>query len=141
MNIMLMPALNAVLNSASACLLVAGYFFIRRGKIEQHKKCMLSACVTSILFLASYLTFHALHGSTRFQGTGWVRPVYFTILISHTILAMVIVPYVILTLVHIFRDRPELHRRRARVALPLWLYVSVTGVVIYLMLYQMPGGS
>lgn len=133
----LWPSFNAGLNVACAVLLTAGFLFIRRKNVAAHKLCMLSAFGVSTVFLISYLAYHALHGSTRFPGTGPVRPAYFTILISHTILAIAIVPLVLRTLFLAARDRIAEHRRIARWTLPLWLYVSVTGVVVYWMLYQM----
>lgn len=132
----LWPTVNATLNGTTALFLTSGYFFIRKGKVEIHTLCMGLAFLVSILFLASYLLYHALAGSTRFPGTGWVRPVYFTILISHTLLAIGIVPLAIRTLYLAVRNRLEEHRRIARWTLPLWLYVSVTGVVVYGMLYR-----
>jgi putative membrane protein len=131
-----LPHLNACLNGTSATLLIAGYFFIRSGNISAHRVCQISALGVSLLFLASYLTYHFNHGTTRFQGTGLVRTVYFTILTSHTILAVVIVPLVIITFYRAFRLDFARHRRIARLTLPLWLYVCVTGVMVYLMLYQ-----
>lgn len=132
----LLPHLNALLNSTSAVLLISGYAFIRRGRVRAHRTCQVSAVVTSTLFLVSYLTYHYYHGTTRFAGQGIARPLYFTILISHTILAIVIVPLVLVTLYRAARGNFERHRKIARWTLPLWLYVSVTGVVVYLMLYQ-----
>ena len=137
MEIEQLPELNAVLNSLSAMLLIAGYGLIRRKKIRAHRACMIAAFVTSTLFLISYLTYHYHHGSTRFQGQGWVRPVYFTILITHTTLAAVIVPFALTTLYRATRGSFARHARVARWTLPMWLYVSVTGVVVYLMLYQL----
>jgi uncharacterized membrane protein YozB (DUF420 family) len=131
-----LPHVNACLNGTSAVLLISGYSFIRCGNVAAHRTCQVSALVVSILFLASYLTYHYYHGSTRFQGTGLVRPIYFTILISHTILAAVIVPLVALTFYRALRQDFTRHRRIARITLPLWLYVSITGVIVYLMLYQ-----
>lgn len=131
-----LPHLNAILNSTSAVLLISGYTFIRKGNIAAHRTCQISALAVSILFLCSYLTYHFQHGATRFAGEGFVRPVYFTILFTHTVLAVVIVPLVIVTFVRAFRADFVRHRRIARVTLPLWLYVSVTGVIVYLMLYQ-----
>jgi uncharacterized membrane protein YozB (DUF420 family) len=131
-----LPALNASLNLTTACLLVLGYTLIRQRAITAHTICMLAACATSTLFLVSYLYYHYHHGATRFPGLGAVRILYFAILISHTILAVVIVPLVILTLVHAFRGNFLKHAAVARVTLPLWLYVSVTGVVVYWMLYR-----
>jgi uncharacterized membrane protein YozB (DUF420 family) len=116
--------------------LFSGYLFIRSGNVAAHRTCQVSALVVSILFLASYLTYHFNHGTTRFQGTGLARPIYFTVLTSHTILAIVIVPLVALTFYRAFRRDFIRHRRIARITLPLWLYVSITGVIVYLMLYQ-----
>jgi len=131
-----LPHLNAILNSTSAVLLLSGYSFIRRGKVRAHRNCQVTAVVTSTLFLISYLTYHYFHGSTRFTGQGIVRPVYFVILISHTILAVVIVPLILITIYRATRGDFDRHRRIARWTLPLWLYVSITGVIVYLMLYQ-----
>ena len=131
-----LPHLNACLNGTSAILLFAGYLFIRSGKVAAHRACQISALVVSLAFLTSYLTYHYYHGATRFQGTGLARPIYFTILTSHTILAVVIVPLVIITFYRAFRLDFARHRKIARITLPLWLYVSVTGVVVYLMLYH-----
>jgi putative membrane protein len=131
-----LPALNAILNSISATLLVTGYGFIRNGNRNAHRNCMIAAFATSTLFLISYLTYHYLHGSTKFQGQGILRSVYFAILLTHTILAVTIVPMIFVTLSRALRQRFDKHRRIARWTLPLWLYVSVTGVVVYLMLYQ-----
>ena len=131
-----LPHLNACLNGTSALLLLTGYSFIRSRNVVAHRACQIAALAISILFLASYLTYHFNHGTTRFQGTGLARPIYFTILTSHTILAMVIVPLVILTFYRAFRGDFARHRKIARVTLPLWLYVSITGVIVYLMLYQ-----
>ncbi len=137
----MLPGVNAVLNATSAVLLLAGYLFIRRRNTASHAACMGAAFAVSILFLLSYLTYHYLHGSTRFQGTGWVRPLYFVILISHTVLAVAIVPLALRTLFLALRNRLVEHERIARWTLPLWLYVSVTGVVVYLMLYQIDWAS
>ncbi|HKP47246.1 MAG TPA: DUF420 domain-containing protein [Pyrinomonadaceae bacterium] len=131
-----LPHVNALLNSTSAILLIAGYRFIRQGNIAAHRNCQLSAVATSTLFLISYLTYHYSHGSTRFAGQGIIRPIYFVILITHTILAAVIVPLILVTLYRAWRMDFHRHRRIARWTLPLWLYVSVTGVIVYLMLYQ-----
>jgi uncharacterized membrane protein YozB (DUF420 family) len=131
-----LPHVNACLNGTSAVLLFTGYTFIRLRNVAAHRACQLAALAVSILFLASYVTYHYNHGSTRFQGTGIVRPIYFTILTSHTILAIVIVPLVILTFYRALRNDFARHRRIARITLPLWLYVSITGVIVYLMLYQ-----
>jgi uncharacterized membrane protein YozB (DUF420 family) len=131
-----LPHLNAILNATSGLLLVTGYLFIRRRKIKAHRNCLIAALVTSTIFLVSYLTYHYYHGSTRFTGQGLARPLYFTILISHTILATVIVPFVGVTLYRAARGQFAKHMRIARWTFPMWLYVSVTGVVVYLMLYR-----
>ncbi len=131
-----LPTLNAVLNGTSAVLLAFGYLFIRRKKVNLHKACMVSAFVISTLFLVSYLIYHYHAGSKPFPGEGWTRPLYFAILISHVILATVTLPLSIVTLARGVRGRFEKHRSIARWALPIWLYVSVTGVVVYLMLYR-----
>jgi putative membrane protein len=131
------PALNATLNGTSAVLLLTGRSLIKRGRMAAHRAVMLTALVTSTLFLISYLYYHAHVGSVHFPGQGWAWPVYFTILISHTILAAVIVPLIIITLSRALRERFEGHRKIARWTFPLWLYVSVTGVVIYFMLYRL----
>jgi putative membrane protein len=130
-----LPALNAALNSASALLLAAGWLFIRSGNVAAHRRCMLAALATSTLFLTSYLIYHYHVGSVPFTGQGWTRRLYFTILISHTSLAVTIVPLVLITLYRALRNRFERHKRIARWTLPLWLYVSVTGVIVYGMLY------
>jgi uncharacterized membrane protein YozB (DUF420 family) len=127
---------NASLNGASGILLVVGFSMIRQGRIQSHKRCMLAAFVASSIFLVSYVVYHIRVGNILFQGHGWIRPVYFTILISHVILAIVIVPLAIITLSRALAERFDRHRRIARWTLPLWLYVSVTGVIVYLMLYQ-----
>ena len=131
-----LPHVNACLNGTSAILLFTGYSFIRSRNVAAHRACQIGALCVSLLFLASYLTYHYYHGSTRFQGTGIVRPIYLTILLTHTILAIVIVPLVALTFYRAFRNDFTRHRRIARITLPLWLYVSITGVIVYLMLYQ-----
>lgn len=130
------PALDAVLNATSALLLTIGYVFIRRKNVRAHKACMLSAVVLSTLFLVCYLWYHAHHGVTRFAGHGVVRGFYLTLLGSHTVLAAVIVPLVAITLYRAWREMFDRHRRIARWTLPLWIYVSVTGVVVYWMLYH-----
>ena len=132
----LLPHLNALLNSTSAILLISGYRFIRLGRIKEHRNCQIAAVISSTMFLASYLTYHYFHGATHFLGLGIVRWVYFSILISHTILAILIVPLVMVTLFRAARGDFQRHRRIARWTLPLWLYVSVTGVIVYLMLYH-----
>lgn len=134
------PPLNASLNGASAILLVTGRWFIIRGRMAIHRAFMIAAVISSIIFLGCYLYYHAHVGSVRFQGTGWSRPLYFSILISHTILAAAIVPMVIITLSRALRERYDRHRRIARWTFPLWLYVSITGVVVYLMLYRLYAG-
>jgi uncharacterized membrane protein YozB (DUF420 family) len=131
------PVINATLNGASAVLLLIGRSLIKHGRMAAHRAVMITALISSSLFLTSYLYYHYHVGSIRFQGHGWWRPVYFTILISHTILAIVIVPMVIITLSRALRQRFDRHRVIARWTFPLWLYVSVTGVIIYLMLYQL----
>src|ERR1700704_2027979 len=135
-HISFLPHLNALLNSASAVLLVAGFILIRHHRVRAHRNCQVSAFFTSTVFLASYLTYHYYHGATRFAGQGIARPIYFTILISHTILAIVIVPLVLVTLLRALRGDFFRHRKIARFTLPIWLYVSVTGVIVYLMLYR-----
>ena len=137
-----LPAVNASLNALSAVFLSAGYYFIRRQNRDAHRNCMVAAFVTSILFLVCYLTYHGhrayvLHaGPTRFLEPAWFRPIYLTILLTHTILAVVIVPLVLVTLNRALKERFELHRKIARWTWPLWMYVSVTGVVIYFLLYH-----
>lgn len=131
------PVIDATLNGTSAVLLVLGRRLIRRGQMEAHRFVMLTALASSSLFLTSYLYYHWHVGSVHFQGQGWIRPVYFSILISHTILAAVIVPMIIITLSRALRRRFDRHQAIARWTYPLWLYVSVTGVVIYLMLYKL----
>ncbi len=132
-----LPALNACLNATSAVFLLLGYWQIRQKKITAHRVCMSAAFLTSVLFLSSYLYYHYHHGSTKFQGQGAVRLIYFTILLTHTVLAAVIVPMILLTLRRALKGEFARHRSLARWTLPLWLYVSVTGVVVYLMLYRM----
>jgi putative membrane protein len=132
-----LPALNATLNGIAGCLLAAGYVFIRRKRIAAHRACMLAAFVTSTLFLISYVIYHAHVGSRPFPGQGTVRLLYFTILITHIILAATIVPMALVTLRRGLRLDVVRHRRIARWTWPLWMYVSVTGVVIYMMLYRL----
>jgi putative membrane protein len=132
-----LPTLNALLNSTSAVLLFVGHRFIHRGNTQAHRRCMTGAVCTSVLFLISYLTYHYYHGTTSFPGEGWIRPVYFTILTSHTILAAAIVPLVIVTFRRGLLELFDTHKRIARWTYPLWLYVSVTGVIIYVMLYHL----
>ena len=130
------PVIDASLNGASAVLLIIGRAFIKRGRMAAHRLVMLAALACSTLFLISYLYYHSHVGSIHFQGRGIWRPIYFTLLTSHTILAAVIVPMVIITVSRALRERFDRHRKIARWTFPLWLYVSVTGVVIYFMLYQ-----
>jgi len=132
-----LPALNAALNAVSGILLLTGYGFIRAGRERSHRICMLAAFATSTLFLVSYLTYHAIHGSTPFTGIGVLRAIYFSILISHTLLAAAVPPLAILTVVAALRDQRSRHRRLARWTLPIWLYVSVTGVTVYWLLYRL----
>jgi len=130
-------ALNATLNGTSAVLLAAGYTAIRSGKRDVHKIFMVSAVIASCTFLISYVIYHLrVHRVILFQGQGWIRPVYFTILISHTLLAIVIVPLIIITLRRAWLERFDKHRLIARWTLPLWFYVSVTGVIVYFMVYE-----
>ena len=137
MNVADLPALNAALNGAATLFLIAGYVFIRRRQIQAHRASMLAAVATSALFLMSYVIYHANAGSRPFVGTGPVRAVYFVILITHIVLAAAIVPMVLMTLSRAVRSRFDRHAAIARRTFPLWLYVSVTGVVIYLMLYRL----
>lgn len=132
-----LPALNATLNATSAILLTIGWILIRRGRWRQHRAFMIAAFCTSVLFLISYLTYHAHIGSKHFPGQGTIRIVYFTILLTHTVLAAVIVPLILITLSRALSSRFDKHRAIARWTLPLWMYVSITGVVVYLMLYQL----
>lgn len=131
-----LPSLNAGLNLASALLILLGFILIRQGAWTGHALCMCAALGTSTLFLVSYLTYHYFHGATPFPGQGWIRPVYFAILISHTVLAVAVVPLVLISLSRAIRSRFDRHVKIARVTFPIWLYVSVTGVVIYWLLYQ-----
>ncbi len=132
-----LPTLNAILNSISAVLIVIGYFLIRARRIQAHRRIMLAAFTTSTLFLISYLIYHAQVGSVHFQKTGAIRWVYFTILLTHTILAVAVAPMVVVTLFRGLKGRFEAHRKLARITFPIWLYVSVTGVVVYAMLYHL----
>ena len=142
MSINFLPTFNAILNATTGILIVCGFLFIRRKRIAAHRACMISAVVTSSLFLVSYLVYHVgfKAGVTRFTGEGWIRPVYFFILTSHTILAVTIVPFVIVTLRRAIRSEFPRHRAIARWTFPMWLYVSVTGVIVYLMLYHLYPG-
>lgn len=136
------PHLNASLNALSGIFLLTGFYFIMRRRVSEHRVCMLLASTVSALFLVSYLTHHALRtyyfglGPTRFTGEGFIRPVYFTILTSHTILAALVAPFVVATLWRALKGRYDSHRRLARLVFPVWIYVSVTGVIVYLLLYQ-----
>jgi uncharacterized membrane protein YozB (DUF420 family) len=131
-----LPVVNATLNALTAVWLVCGYVAIKRRRIPVHRRFMIAAVVTSTLFLVSYLYYHSQVGTTRFQSHGWVRPVYFAILVSHTVLAAAIVPLVAITLARALRLRYIAHRKLARVTWPAWIYVSVTGILVYLFLYQ-----
>jgi putative membrane protein len=132
-----LPALNAVLNATAAVLLVTGFVLIRRGRKRAHRGVMIAAFAVSCAFLASYLTYHAIAGTVYFHGTGAIRAVYLSILATHTVLAAAVPPLAIVTLARGLRGRFDRHRRLARWALPVWLYVSVTGVVVYCMLYRL----
>jgi len=132
-----LPHFNALLNASSFVLLSSGYFFIRRGRVHAHRNCQISALTASVLFLISYVVYHQHHGVTKFAGQGIARPVYFVILGTHTFLAVAIVPLVIITVRRALRGDFVKHKAIARWTLPLWLYVSVTGVVVYLMLYHL----
>jgi uncharacterized membrane protein YozB (DUF420 family) len=132
-----LPAVNGALNGLSAIFLFAGWVFIRKKNRRAHRNCMISAFATSVIFLICYLTYHIfVHHVTRFQNPAWFRPVYLAILLTHTVLAVVIVPLVLVTLNRAFKERFELHKKIARWTWPLWMYVSATGVVVYLILYQ-----
>lgn len=136
LDVSILPLLNAGLNGVSGVLLAVGYVFIRRRQIGYHRFCMLSAFGLSMVFLVSYVIHHAIAGSTSFTGQGWIRPFYFTLLLSHIILAALVLPLALMTLYRAWRGIFVQHRRIARWTLPIWLYVSITGVVIYLMLYH-----
>ena len=131
------PALNALLNSLSAVFLTAGYVQIRRRRITSHRACMCIAFSCSVVFLASYVIYHLHAGVVHFTGQGWIRPVYFALLGTHTVLAIVIVPLALITLSRALARKFDRHRRIARWTLPIWLYVSVTGVIVYLLLYRL----
>jgi len=137
MDVSYLPAVNATLNGTSAVLLLTGRVLIAKKRIAAHRMVMLATVVTSSLFLISYLVYHSQVGSVHFPGQGWVRPLYFGILLTHTVLAVVIVPMVLVTLARGLRGNYDRHRAIARWTFPLWLYVSVTGVVIYVMLYHL----
>jgi len=132
-----LPGVNASLNLTSAVLLSLGFFFIRRKNIPAHLACMVAALTVSVLFLTSYLVYHYHVGSVQFTRQGWVRPVYFAVLLTHTTFAVAVVPLALRTLYLASKGRFDRHVRIARWTFPIWLYVSITGVVVYLMLYQM----
>ena len=129
-----LPTLNAVINGTVAVLLTLGVLFIRRGRVAAHRACMLSALGLSVVFLLSYVTYHYAADETRFGGTGWIRPVYFFILITHIVLAAAVVPLALFTVLRALQERFDRHRRLARITFPIWWYVSVTGVLVYLMI-------
>jgi len=137
LDLTILPVLNALLNSMSATCLVFGFLAIRRGNRVLHKNMMLSALSFSFLFLVSYLTYHAFHGNTLFQSQGWIRPLYFFILISHISLSVVVLPLILTTVFFAATGNFILHPKIARITLPIWMYVSVTGVLVYLMLYRL----
>ena len=131
-----LPALNASLNGLCAILLSFALYFIRRKNIVAHRRCMIAAVITSAIFLASYLTYHfGVHGITRFKDPPWFRPIYLTLLLTHTVCAAIILPMVIVTLTRALKGRFELHKKIARWTWPIWMYVSVTGVLVYWLLY------
>jgi uncharacterized membrane protein YozB (DUF420 family) len=136
MSISDLPAINASLNLISTIFISMGWYFIRRGAWQRHMVCMITAVISSVCFLVGYITYHAAVGEKSSGYTGWTAAVYFPILASHVLLAFVTLPLVILTLVPVFRRRWDRHRRIARWTIPIWLYVSVTGVLVYLMLYK-----
>ena len=130
------PAINASLNALSGIFLLIAFVLIRQKRIQAHKRFMLAACTSSLVFLVSYLSYHSVAGTTRFAGLGWSRPVYFTLLLTHTVLAVVIVPLAVISVFNGLKMRVATHRRFAKVTFPLWMYVSVTGVLVYFFLYQ-----
>jgi uncharacterized membrane protein YozB (DUF420 family) len=132
-----LPTLNAALNSLSAIFLVAGYYFIRSKNISAHQTCMALAFASSTLFLISYLVYHYQVGSVPFKGQGWIRTVYFAVLLTHTTLAASVVPLALVTLVRALKRKFDRHKKIARWTFPIWLYVSITGVVVYVMLYRL----
>ena len=138
MNVDVLPHLNAALNAASAVLLVTGWILIKQRRIEQHRGCMIAAVLMSSLFLLSYVIYHANVGSKPFPGTGLIRTIYFAILIPHVILAAAVLPPILITFTRGLRRDDLRHRKIARKTLPVWLFVSVTGVIVYLMLYRLP---
>ncbi|WP_031498928.1 DUF420 domain-containing protein [Bryobacter aggregatus] len=130
-----LPLIDASLNALCTCLLLYGYYLIRNGRKTEHRNVMLSAFAVSVIFLICYLVYHFSVGSVPYQGQGWLRPLYFTILISHILLAVTVPVLAILTLWRAFQERFDKHRKIARITFPIWLYVSITGVIVYLMLY------
>jgi len=136
MNIALFPSLNACLNGLSAILLLSGYIAIKKGHKDLHKKLMISALATSTIFLGCYLFYHYHAGSKKFPDIGLIRNIYLGILLTHTILAVVMLPFIFLTFMHAFKQNWVTHKKWARITFPIWFYVSLTGVVIYFMLYQ-----
>jgi uncharacterized membrane protein YozB (DUF420 family) len=140
------PHLNAALNATSGLFLILGFYFIMRQRVHEHRFCMLTAASVSGLFLISYIAYHSLRtyyfglGPTKFTGEGLIRPIYFTILTSHTFLAALVAPFVIVTLRRGLKGRFDAHKKLARLVFPVWLYVSVTGVIVYLLLYQIYPG-
>ena len=135
-NVGVLPTVNALLNTASAVLLTAGFVFIRRRNVAAHRACMLGAFAVSVLFLVSYVVYHAYAGSRPFTGQGWIRPLYFGLLVSHIVLAALIVPLALTTIYRGLSAQLDRHKRLARRTLPIWLYVSITGVIVYLLLYH-----
>jgi putative membrane protein len=131
------PTLNAILNASSSIFMTIGYFYIRQKNRTAHRNCMIGAITSSTLFLISYLIYHATHGATKFAGQGLVRPVYFIVLFTHTVLAAVALPLVIRTFYLGWKDELSRHKKIAKWTFPIWLYVSVTGVVVYFMLYHL----
>ncbi len=136
MSLSLLPTINAILNATSGVLIIIGYVMIRRGKVNAHRACMIGAVSASVIFLISYIIYHFNVGATRFAGTGWTRPFYFTVLISHTILAVVLAPVVVVTLRRALKGDFTRHLKIARWTFPIWVYVSITGVLVYFMLYH-----
>jgi putative membrane protein len=132
-----LPTLNALLNASTAALLITGRIQIKRGRQQAHKRIMITAIVTSALFLTSYLIYHGQVGSVPYPHQGWTRPLYFAILIPHSILAAVMVPFIIAAVVFALRGRFEKHKRLVRWVWPVWIYVSLTGIVVYMMLYRL----
>lgn len=131
-----LPAVNATLNGLSAVFLTIGYIFIRRGNQKAHRNCMVAALITSAIFLTCYLVYHFKAGRTVFPATHWFRPYYLALLLSHTILAVVIVPLIAMTVSRAVKAKFELHKKISRWTWPIWMYVSITGVLVYLILYQ-----